>query len=108
MNANRMVLDAVVVEHEITFTLAELGHACGGERQQLFALVDEGVLQPQRGGPQDAPETWVFDGASLRVARTAVRLVRDLDLNPAGVALVLTLLDRVAALQGRLRRARPE
>jgi chaperone modulatory protein CbpM len=48
---------------------------------------------------------WRFDGVSLRRARTALRLNHDLELNAAGVALVLDLLERIDQLESRLRRA---
>jgi chaperone modulatory protein CbpM len=36
--------------------------------------------------------------------RRAARLMHDLDINAAGVALALDLLDRIAELESRLRR----
>jgi len=88
----------VIVEETVQFTLLDLCRACRAERQQLIALVDEGVLQPIG----DAPENWLFAGPSLRRARAALRVARDLELNLAGVALVLDLLDEIDALRARL------
>ena len=95
MAIQQIVLDGIVVEEEVTFTLAELSRACAGRRELLSALVDEGALSPRGRGPDD----WVFDGASLRTARVALRLIGDLDLSPAGVALVLDLLARIRNLR---------
>ena len=95
------VVDSVIVEEEIRFTLADLSRACRTDREQLVALVDEGVLQPAGSGPDD----WMFSGLSLTRARAALRLARDLDLGVAGTALVLDLLDEIDALKSRLRRA---
>jgi chaperone modulatory protein CbpM len=89
---------AIVVETEISFTLVQLGRACRGNDQLLMALVDEGVLAPEGGGPAD----WVFAGTSLSVARKALRLIDDLDLSPAGAALVLELLAQIDGLTARL------
>jgi chaperone modulatory protein CbpM len=95
-------VSGVIVETEISFSLTELCRACDVGTPPLAALVDEGVLQPQDGsGPAD----WRFDGSALRTARTALRLVDDLALSPAAAALVLDLLERIAALQARLTRA---
>lgn len=91
------VTHTVVVEDEFQFTLIELSRACRVEAHHLIALVDEGVLLPI-----DADgAAWRFDGSALRRARTALRLARDLDLNPAGVALVLDLLDEIERLRSR-------
>ncbi len=98
---NVQLLDAVVVEEEVVFTLADLGRACGGDEAELLALVHEGVLEPVGG----APAEWRFSGPSLQRARTALRLARDLDLGAPGTALVLELLAEVDALRARLRRA---
>jgi len=91
----------IVVEEEIVFTLDELCRASGTGEAQVLALVGEGVLDPTGTGPQD----WVFDGPTLRTVRTALRLADDLELGIRGAAIVLDLLEQVAVLQSRLRRA---
>ena len=90
----------VLVEEEIHFSLDELSRACGADVHLLVLLVEEGVLNPAN----DDPANWRFTGAALPRARKAVRLVRDLDLNTAGTALVLDLLDQIEALRSRLHR----
>jgi chaperone modulatory protein CbpM len=100
-HADHAVIDGIVVEEEISFTFTQLSQACSGSADELLALVDEGVLGPRGTGPGD----WVFDGHSLRTARTALRLVRELELGAAGAALVLELLAELEALRSRLRLA---
>jgi chaperone modulatory protein CbpM len=90
---------SVLVEEDLEFTLVEISRACGADAEHLVALVVEGVLSPQGG----AREQWRFRGADLARARTALRLMRDLDLNPPAVALVLELLDEIKALRSQLR-----
>jgi chaperone modulatory protein CbpM len=90
----------IVVEHAVQFTLIELCRACHAEPVELLELVDEGVLLPSG----DEPAQWRFDGALLQRARAAVRLTRDLELTPAGTAVVLDLLDEIAMLRTRLQR----
>jgi chaperone modulatory protein CbpM len=94
-------IDAVVVEEQIEFTLADLCRACSAEPARLLELVVAGVLDPAGQGPQD----WRFRGRALRNARIALRLGRDLELDPAATALVLDLLAENEALRSRLRRA---
>ncbi len=95
------VVDSVIVEEHISFTLTELCRACRADSVTLIALVDEGVLEPAGSGPGD----WRFSGPALRRARCALRLAHDLDLGLAGAALVLDLLDDIEALKASLRRA---
>jgi chaperone modulatory protein CbpM len=100
-DTSRTVIEAVIVEERLRFSLAELCRACAAEPSFVVALVDEGLLNPSGRGPDD----WQFEGAALRRARTAFRLKRDLQLSVDAAALVLDLLDEVDQLKGRLRRA---
>jgi chaperone modulatory protein CbpM len=92
----------LVVEEEVRLTLVELCQACHVPEQEIRAWVIEGVLDPQG----DTPDEWRFTGSSLRRALVALRLSRDLELNLAGIALALDLLDEINALRSRLEGAR--
>lgn len=94
------VLTASVVDEEAPMSLAELARACRAQEEELRVWVFEGVLEPLGGSP---PE-WRFTGASLRRARVALTLTRELELNPPGVALALELMDEIEALKASLRR----
>lgn len=89
-----------VVEEEIHLTLVELCRVCNASEELIRGWVVEGVLEPVGASPGD----WRFAGQSLRRTRLAVRLSRDFDLEPPGVALALDLLDEIAALRARLER----
>jgi chaperone modulatory protein CbpM len=89
-----------VVEEEVELTTVELVRACRTSEQQIEVWVHEGVLQPSGA----TPEAWRFRGDSLARMRLATRLMHDLEINSAGVALALDLLDRIAELESRLRR----
>ena len=89
-----------VVEEEVHLTLVELCQACSAEEEHVLAWVFEGALEPVGESPRD----WRFSGDSLRRARLALRLTRDLEINPPGVALALDLLDDIAVLRAKLQR----
>ena len=93
--------EAMIVDDQMLFTLVELCRACNATSAQLTVLVEEGVLEPIGGAPED----WRFPGPSLSRARTALRLAQDLDLGGPGIALVLDLLDEIESLRARMRRA---
>lgn len=100
---NRTISSALrgsVVEEDVELTAVELGRACRTSEQQIEVWVYEGVLQPSGA----TRETWRFGGDSLARMRQATRLMQDLEINSAGVALALDLLDRIAELESRLRR----
>jgi chaperone modulatory protein CbpM len=93
-------IQGVILDEYLSVTLAELTRLCGSSGRTLQLMVTEGLLRPQGGG---RPEDWRFSGLEVRRARRALRLQRDLDLNLAGTALALDLLDEVETLRGRIR-----
>ena len=96
MNARDLpVLSGTIVEDREDFSLEELTEFCAVERHRIVELVKEGVLE--------ASTTELrFGGASLKRARVALRLQRDLGVNAPGIALALDLLERIQALEARL------
>lgn len=88
-----------LAETEYSFSLAEISSCCRVSDETIFVLVAEGVLNP-RGPTRDE---WRFGIRDLGRALSAVRLERDLGLNPAGAALAIDLLDEVQRLRDRVR-----
>jgi chaperone modulatory protein CbpM len=91
-------LEARNLDEEETLTLGELCRACTMHADWVISLVEEGVLEPVGRGQGN----WRFSGAALRRARIAIRLQRDLEINLAGVALALDLLEEIETLRRRL------
>jgi len=90
-----------IVDDDTEMTLVELCQAFSVHEDDVRVWVSEGVLHPS-----DEPgHPMRFRGAALRRARVAVRLTRDLEVNTAGVALALDLLDEIAELRSLLTRA---
>lgn len=92
-------IQGVLLDEGLTVTFAELRQLCGSSSQTLERLIDEGVLRPQG----TAREDWSFNGREIGRARRALRLQQDLELNLAGVALALELLEEIEALRARVR-----
>lgn len=88
-----------VCDEHLELSLLELCEACELHAERLIEMVQEGVLEPR--GP--APASWRFDALALERVRITVRLQRDLDINLAGAALILDLLDELQALRRRAR-----
>jgi chaperone modulatory protein CbpM len=88
-------LRGIVLDEQVTFTLREFCDACGVRRQMIIEMVEEGVIEPAL--PSEAE--WKFHGQTLVRAQRALRLVRDLDINWPGAALVLDLLDEIERLK---------
>jgi chaperone modulatory protein CbpM len=91
-------LEGLIVEEQVEFTLFELCRATDTSEEQLTLWIEQGAIEPKHGDENEAPR---FDGASLRRVRRARRLAHDLEINAAGIALVLDLLDEIEALRGQ-------
>ncbi|MDO9014799.1 MAG: chaperone modulator CbpM [Polynucleobacter sp.] len=96
-------IEGSIVEHDVHMTMVELAQASQTPEDLLMAWVSEGVLSPAGASPED----WRFSGDSLRRAKTAARLMRDLELNSPGVALALDLLDEITQLRQQLQLQNP-
>jgi chaperone modulatory protein CbpM len=86
-------------EIEYSLSLIEISRCCGVETEKILVLIAEGVLSPR--GPNQAE--WRFGSGDLGRALSALRLERDLGINPAGAALAIDLLDEMQQLRERVR-----
>ncbi|QSB19772.1 chaperone modulatory protein CbpM [Pseudomonas sp. 15A4] len=68
----------------------------------VIEIVEHGILEPQ--GRQ--PEEWLFDSAALSIARRAVKLHHELQLEWDGVALALNLLEELERVRAENRMLR--
>lgn len=91
------ILSGSLLDETVTLTLTEISFACRVREEQIVALVEEGIIEPAL-----EQRDWYFRATELRRAHKAIRLQRDLDINLAGVALVLDLLDELEELRARL------
>ena len=80
------------------FSLTELAELSGVSEAELREWVDEGVLVPI----DPLAEQWYFGADRLVTVRMASRLRKDFELEPHGLALVVTLLNRVHALEAEV------
>jgi len=94
------LLSGEVLDEDLELTLSDLCRVCRLPAEQVFELVEEGIVEPLG---RDA-SCWRFRGASVRRIRCAVNLRRDLGVNWAGAALAMELLDELCLLRARLSR----
>ena len=93
------VLTGTLLDEQVYLSLTEISDACSTRTDWVVELVEEGILEPS--GKER--RHWRFWGNSLSRAHTARRLQEDLEINLAGVALVLDLLEQIEALRNRTR-----
>ena len=93
-------LSGHIFDETTEITIVELCEVCSIEITLVDELVDEGILEPVGGAPDERR----FPYSSVRRTHTVVHMQRDLGLNLAGAALALELLDRIENLRAQLRR----
>jgi chaperone modulatory protein CbpM len=91
-------LAGAIFEETAVLTVKDLSRMCAVDERHIVEFVEEGVLSVVE---IDTAE-WHFTGAALRRARLALRLERDLELNLAGVALALELMEELQTLRREL------
>jgi len=92
------VPQTLVLDEATQLSLGELARACGLQVEVVMQMVEVGLLEPRGRGPL----RWRFPASAVTRARVAARLQRDLEINLAGAALVLDLLDEIRALRARV------
>lgn len=94
--------EAVWLEERGTLTLVELAECSGLAEPDLRELVELGVIAPL----DPEAEALHFAPKTIVAARTACRLAHDFELDSAGLALALSLIERVRELEADLQRLR--
>jgi chaperone modulatory protein CbpM len=94
----KKILSGTLLDEQVHFSLTEFCQACSSGAEWVIELVEEGILEPS--GAESS--RWSFPGDSLSKAQMARRLQHDLEINLAGVALVLDLLDEIEVLRSRI------
>jgi chaperone modulatory protein CbpM len=89
----------IIADYNLTspVSLEELCDICGINDEYLKDLIEYDVVTPLG----DFEAAWEFDVTHLQRIQQAIRLQRDLEVNLAGVALILDLLDELDDMRAR-------
>jgi chaperone modulatory protein CbpM len=90
--------EVLLLDRHHALSLPELAELSGLAEAELDELVDYGVIVPLDPGAAHR----VFHARCIVAARTACRLRDDFELDSRGLALALTLLERVHDLEAQL------
>lgn len=97
-NTTPSAIPAEMIGAESVYSLEELSHTCDVEIAWIVELVEHGIIEP-RG---NTTSEWRFSSLSVVSLAKAKRFDHDLGLNPAGIALVLDLLNEIDRLKAHL------
>ena len=90
-------ITGTIFDQSAILSIKDLSRMSQVDERHIVEFVEEGVLNVI-----EISSEWHFTGDALRRARLAVRLERDLELNLAGVALALDLLEELQRLRREL------
>lgn len=95
----KILADLIITEitDDETISLVKLCHSIDIPIEQIFMMVEYGILEPIN--YRSSQIRWRFSANSILRIQTAIRLQRDLDINMAGVALVIELMDELKQLR---------
>jgi chaperone modulatory protein CbpM len=83
--------DVEILGNNHRYTLVEFCERCGLGQSTVMEWVEFGVIEPH----QQTDEAWQFTPTQLSRIEKARRLHQDLEINPAGLALALDLLEEL-------------
>lgn len=98
---NDQPLSGSIFDESAMLSIGDLSRMCAVEERHIVEYVEEGVLTAVQ-----VHSEWHFTGDALRRARLAVRLERDFELNLAGVALAVELIEQLEQLRRELKAGR--
>ncbi len=93
------ITEAVWLDERISLSLTELSQFSGLTEAELIQLVECEALSPA----DPAASERAFAAQCLVTARAACRLRDDFELDADGLALVLSLLERIRGLESQVR-----
>ncbi len=94
---------SIILDENTSCTLQELSDLCSQRTELIVEMINEGVIIPTGSSPRQ----WRFGLKEVHRAQTANRLIRDLDINMAGAALALDLLEELTELRQKVRMMKP-
>lgn len=93
-------LNGILLAEDVEFSLRDMCELCDVHAEVIIEMVEEGLAEPQGAAPRE----WRFTGVAVHRVQRALRLQRDLDVNLAGAALALDLLDELERMRRLCRR----
>jgi hypothetical protein len=93
------IMTGTLIDDDRLLTLANLCRACGVPAEVINDMIEFGIIEPSG----DVAAHWQFAGGCLWRVTTVVRLQRDLEVNLAGAALALDLIEEARELRRQLK-----
>ncbi|MDP1573478.1 MAG: chaperone modulator CbpM [Coxiellaceae bacterium] len=89
------IISGTVIDRETTLTFEEVCQAIHADDQLVIQLIEYHIIQPKG----TSKINWQFDDLALKRARLARNFYYDLEVNFAGIGLLIELLERIETLE---------
>ncbi|MCD6039108.1 MAG: cbpM [Gammaproteobacteria bacterium] len=93
-----LIVTTIEAEFEPELSLEELCETCHITPDFICELIEYGTLEPQ----SVALKTWRFNARHLQRIQRVLRLQHDLEINLAGAALAVDLMDQIDRLKEKI------
>ena len=94
------VYNGKITDEEDDLTLFQLCNLCRLSPEQIIEMVNEGILDPTG----ESIGNWRFSFSAVENVCKAIRFQNDLNVNLAGAALALHLLEKIEQLEALFNR----
>ncbi len=88
----------ITIESDENFSLEELCEVCHQRPDFIYELIEFGAIEPEG----YSVETWRFNSNQLQRIQRILRLQQDLEVNLAGAALAIDLMEKIKELQSEV------
>lgn len=92
-------ISITIIDDSNLLTFDEICRAIHADNDLMIQLIEYHIIQPKGSSPKD----WAFDHLALKRAKLARNFYYDLEVNLAGIGLLIDLLERIEALETQLR-----
>ena len=99
MRESLEIMTGTLIDDDRLFTLADICRSCSVPAEMINDMIEYGIIEPSG----DTAAQWRFAGGCLWRVTTVVRLQHDLEVNLAGAALALDLIEEVRELRRQLK-----
>lgn len=88
-------ISITIINEDNLLSLDDICRATRAQEDLILQLIEYHIIQPKGA----SKENWVFDRFALKRARLARNFYYDLDVNLAGIGLLLDLLEKIEELE---------
>jgi chaperone modulatory protein CbpM len=98
MKKDLVILETTIVDDSSEFTITELCTLSSATPDLIQQIMELGIIEPKRAIRDEI----IFSGKALQRLQSLMRLQHDLEINLAGAALALDLLEEIEMLRAKI------